>query len=96
LSDAQKGLVRESEVNMSPIKQAAVGIGGCVLVAGGNLYRLQNGAQTYNVAVTVSLLLAEPSLRRRLKSEPMRCDEATAQGYRVVRSYDEAIAHGIV
>jgi len=55
--------MRESEVDMSPIKQAAVGIGGCVLVPGGNLYRLQNGTQTYNVAVTVSLLLAEPSLR---------------------------------
>jgi hypothetical protein len=81
---------------MSPIKQAAVGIGGCVLVPGGNLYRLQNGKQTYNVAVTVSLLLAEPSLRRRPKSESMRCEEATAQGYRLVRSYDEAIAQGIV
>ena len=52
-----EGLVWESEVDMSPLKQAAIGIAGCVLVPGGSLYRLRNGSQTYNVAVTVSLLL---------------------------------------
>ena len=84
--------MRESEVAKSPIKQAAVGIAGCDLVPGRNLCRLRNGSETYNVAVTVSLLLAEPSLRRRPKSEPMRCDEATAsapaamrRGVRVLR-----------
>ena len=35
-------------------------------------------------------------MRRLLKTEPMRCDEATTQGYRMVRSYDEAVAQGVV
>ena len=35
-------------------------------------------------------------MRRLLKSEPMRCDDAAAQGYRMVRSYDEAVAQGVV
>jgi hypothetical protein len=66
-----EGLMWEGEVDMSPIKQAAVGIGGCVLVPGGNLYRLQNGAQTYDVAVTASLVL--PSLHCARGRSPNLC-----------------------
>ncbi len=88
--------MRESEVDMSPIKQAALGLAGCILVPGSSFYRLQNGTQTHNVAVTVSLLLAEPSLRRLLRAEPMSCGEATAQGYRIVRTYEEAMAQRVV
>lgn len=81
---------------MSPIKQAARGIGGCVVVPGGSLYRLKNGTQTYNVAISVSLLRAEPSLRKLSEATRMACDEATAQGYRLARSYDDAVMHGLV
>jgi len=33
---------------------------------GGGLYKLKNGTPTYNVAVTVPLLRAKPSLRRHM------------------------------
>ena len=49
---------------MTPNKLSAKGLGGCILAPGGNPYRLKNGTHTYQVAVTVSLLRAEPSLRR--------------------------------
>lgn len=81
---------------MSPIKQTAMGIGGCVLVPGGSLYRLKSGTQTYMVAVTVSLLRAEPSLRRLSEATRMSCEEAATLGYRRVRSYDDAVMHGLV
>ena len=80
---------------MSPFKQSAMGLRGCVLAPGGSPYRLKNGTQTYNVAVTISLLRAEPSLRRLLEATPIACDEATALGYRLVRSYDDAVMHGL-
>jgi hypothetical protein len=81
---------------MSPNKQTAMGIGGCVLAPGGSLYKLRNGTSTYNVAVTVSLLRAEPSLRRLSEAKHIACDQATALGYRLVRSYDDAVMHGLV
>lgn len=81
---------------MSPIKQTAMGIGGCVLVPGASLYRLKNGTQTWMVAVTVSLLHAEPALRKLSKASSIACEEATALGYRRVRSYDDAVMHGLV
>jgi hypothetical protein len=62
----------------------------------GSLYRLKDGTQTCNVAVTVSLLRAEPSLRRLSEATPIACDKATALGFRLVRSYDDAIMHGLV
>jgi hypothetical protein len=80
---------------MTPNKQGALGIGGCVLVPGSIAYRLANGEVTHRLAVTVSLLWAEPSLRRLPEGIPIGCDEAVAQGYRVVRSYDEAVMHGL-
>ena len=60
---------------MSPNKLSAKGIGGCVLVPGGSHYRLKDGTQTYHVAVTVSLLHAEPSLRRLSEGTPIACDK---------------------
>jgi hypothetical protein len=81
---------------MSPFKQAAVGLGGCVLVPGRSLYRLKNGTQTHKVAVTVSLLRAEPSLRRLSEAVRINCEKAAAQGYSVVRRYDDAVALGVV
>ena len=80
---------------MSPNKLSAKGLGGCVLVPGSSLYRLKDGTQTYNVVVTVSLLRAEPSLRRLSEAAPVPCDKAAALGYRLVRSYDDAVMHGL-
>jgi hypothetical protein len=84
------------EVAMSPIKQIALGIGGCVLVPSGSVYKLKNGTQTQMVAVTVSLLRAEPTLCRLSESARMTCEEASALGYRRVRSYDDAVMLGLV
>ena len=81
---------------MSPFKQAAVGLGGCVLAPGRSVYKLKNGTQTHNVAVTVSLLRAEPSLRRLSEAVRINCEEAAAQGYSFVRCYDDAVALGVV
>ena len=81
---------------MSPIKQTARGIGGCVVVPGGSVYELKNGTQTCNVAITVTLMRAEPSLRKLSEATPIACKEATALGYRLVRSYDDAVMHGPV
>jgi hypothetical protein len=81
---------------MTPNKQVAKGIGGCVLVSGPTSYRLRSGAWTHNLAVTVSLLRAEPSLRRLAEGIPIACEEAAAQGYRLVRRYDDAVVNGLV
>ena len=81
---------------MTPNKQAAKGIGGCVLVPGADAYRLKGGAWTRNLAVTVSLLRAEPSLRRLSEDIPIACEEAAAQGYRLVRRYDDAVMYRLV
>lgn len=81
---------------MSPHKQRARGLGGCVLAAGRTSYRLKNGAETYAVAIPVTLVRAEPCLRRFAESSPLSFEEAMARGYRVLRSYDEAVACGLV
>ena len=81
---------------MTPNKLIAKGIGGCVLVPGPGAYRLKSGTATHNVAVTVSLLRAEPSLHRLSEDIPIPCEEAAAQGYRLVRRYDEAVTQGLV
>ena len=80
---------------MTPNKQAAKGIGGCVLVPSPSAYRLKSGTWTHKLAVTVSLLRAEPSLRRLSEGIPITCEEAVAQGYRLVRRYDEAVMYGL-
>jgi len=80
---------------MTPNKQVAKGLGGCVLVPGPAAYRLKSGGWTHNLAVTVSLLRAEPSLRRLAEGLPIACEEAVAQGYRLVRRYEEAVMHGL-
>jgi len=85
---------RESGLAMTPSKQVATGIGGCVLVPGPVAYRLTSGTSTQMLAVTVSLLRAEPSLRRLSEGIPIGCDEAAAQGYRLVRRYDDAVKCG--
>ena len=81
---------------MSPDKEIAKGIGGCVLALGNSPYRLKDGAQTYAVAVRVSLLRAEPSLRKLSEAKVISCREAVARGYRLVRNYDEAANYGLV
>ena len=80
---------------MSPNKLFAKGLGGCILAPGRSPYRLENGTQTFDVAITVSLLLAEPALRKRPEGSPIACEEAMALGYRLVRSYADAVMHGI-
>jgi hypothetical protein len=80
---------------MSPDKQIAKGIGGCVLARGSTLYRLKDGVPTYAVVVPVTLVLAEPCLRRFSEAAAISFEEAAARGYRVVRSYDEAVASGL-
>jgi len=82
--------------DMSPVRQRFRKIAGCRLVAGRNAYVLEDGRSTCDVAVTVSLLLAEPSLRRWQEGVPIGCEAAVLQGYRLVRSYDEAVMHGLV
>lgn len=80
---------------MTPNKEAARGIGGCVLVPGPVVYRLANGTSTRLLAVTLSLLWAEPSLRRWSEGPRIGCDEAAGQGYKLVRRYDTAVMHGL-
>jgi hypothetical protein len=80
---------------MTPNKQVAMGIGGCVLVPGPGAYRLTNGTWTHKLAVTVSLLRAEPSLRRLSEGIPIGCAEAAAEGYKLVRRYDDAVMYGL-
>ena len=86
----------ESDLAMTPSKQVAMGIGGCVLVPGPGAYKLANGTSTNKLAVTVSLLWAEPSLRRLSEGVPIGCEEAAAQGYRLVRRYNDAVTYGLV
>lgn len=54
-----------------------------------------NGTWTHKLAVTVSLLWAEPSLRKLSKGLLIGREEAAAQGYRLVRKYDDAVMHGL-
>jgi hypothetical protein len=81
---------------MSPYKQQALGIAGCRLAPCGNAYRLKDGTPTQQLAVTVSLLRAEPCLHRLYEAAAISAEEARAQGYRFVRSYDDALMYGLV
>ena len=78
---------------MTPEREKAIGIGGCVLVASSGAYKLADGALTAKVAVPLTLMLAEPSLRER--SEGIRCEAAAALGYTIVRRYSDAVAYGL-
>ena len=80
---------------MSPHKQRVMGIAGCRLATGRSPYLLKDGRSTYELAVTVSLLFAEPSLRRWQEGRPIDCEAAAMQGYQVVRSYDDAVQYGL-
>jgi hypothetical protein len=81
---------------MRPGKEVAMGIGGCVLVPGPTAYRLADGSWTDQLAVTVSLLWAEPCLRKLSEGAPIGCEVAAARGYTLVSRYDDAIACGLV
>lgn len=81
---------------MTPIKERTVGIAGCRLVAAGTPYRLRDGTTTVNLALPLSLMLAEPSLRGWRESQPIDHDTAVLRGYRFIRSYDDAVAYGLV
>ena len=80
---------------MTPDKQRRMGLFGCRLVPGGSPYRLRDGTTTMHVAVPVSLVLAEPSLRRWHEGQAIDCDAAAQRGYRFVRTYDDAVAFGL-
>ena len=80
---------------MSPNKLAAKGLAGCILAPGSSPYRLKDGTVTYHVAVKVSLLRAEPSLRKLSETTAIDCHEAAERGYRLVRSYEDAVNHGL-
>ena len=83
---------------MSPTKQRFVGLAGCQLVVGGSSYRLRDGKSTYQLAVTLSLLFAEPSLRRHKQDQSVAisCEAAAALGYQVARTSDDAAIFGLV
>ena len=81
---------------MSPIKQRIIGISGCRLATGDASYQLQDGTTTSAVAITVSLLCAEPCLRRWSEAVAISTEEAEAKGYRLVRTYDAALGHGLI
>ena len=72
---------------MSPVKLLARGIAGC---------RLTTRAAPDLLAVTVSLLLAEPCLHGICRAETISIELAQARGYRIVRSYDDAVASGLL
>ena len=80
---------------MSPTRLNARGIGGCVLADGRTEYPLKDGTRTYRVALTRSLLRAEPCMRRLADAPPISLEEARALGYRIVYSYDDAVMHGL-
>jgi len=81
---------------MSPVKLFAHGLAGCRLARGTGSYRSANGNPSNVLAVTVSLLLAEPCLHCFCGPETISVELAQAKGYRVVRSYDEAVALGLL
>ena len=80
---------------MTPNQQRAKGLGGCVLATGNTSYRLKDGTQTHAVAVPLSLVLAEPCMRKLADVKGVSCEEAATRGYRFVRNYDDAVAYGI-
>jgi hypothetical protein len=87
--------MRRGKNTMSPYKQHAVGLSACRLVLGRSTYALNDGSPTQHIAITVSLLRAEPALRRLFEAPPISTEEAVALGYRIVRSYVEAEADGL-
>ena len=80
---------------MSPVKLFAHGLAGCSLVEGSGTYLLADRSPTNVVAVNVSLLFAEPCLHRLLRGELISTELAKARGYRIIRSYDDAVAWGL-
>ncbi|HET9646026.1 MAG TPA: hypothetical protein VFP68_22345 [Burkholderiaceae bacterium] len=80
---------------MSPNKQRFIGLSGLRLVAGFVPYRLSDGTVTYSVAVSLSLLKAEPCLGRWKLGEEISVETARGLGYRTARSFDEAAEHGL-
>jgi hypothetical protein len=80
---------------MSPVKLFAHGLAGCSLAEGSSTYLLPGGSPTNTVAVNVSLLFAEPCLHRLLRGELITTELANAMGYRIIRSYDDAVAWGL-
>jgi hypothetical protein len=80
---------------MAPTKQRALGIDGCRLVPAAAPYPLKDGKATQLVAVTHSLLLAEPCLKRFTEAQPIATEAALDRGYLLVRSYDDALAAGL-
>jgi hypothetical protein len=82
--------------HVTPHKERFVGIAGCRLVGGGSAYRLRDGTSTTHLALPVSLMLAEPSLRRWKESQPIDYETAVLRGYRIIRSYDDAVAYGLL
>jgi len=76
-------------------REVAIGIGGCVLVASSGAYKLADGTSTTLVAVPLTLLLAEPSLRKLSEGRPIKCEEAAAMGFTIVRRYSDAVAYGL-
>ena len=81
---------------VTPHKERFVGIAGCRLVGGSGPYRLRDGTTTTHMAVPVSLLLAEPSLLRWKESQPIDYETALVRGYKFIRSYDDAVAYGLL
>lgn len=80
---------------MTPHKQRAKRIGGCVIVSGNVTYRLKDGTPKQTVVVPRSFAFAEPSLRRLVESTALSWEDVRALGYRVVRTYEEAVAYGL-
>ena len=78
---------------MTPEREKAIGIGGCVLVASSGAYKLADGTLTTKIAVP--LTLAEPTLRKRSEGSPIRCEAAAALGYTIVRRYSDAVVYGL-
>ena len=81
---------------MSPTKQRFVGLAGCQWVVGRSSYHLPDGKTTVQLALTRSLVLAEPSLRKYTQGAAISCEAAAALGYQVARTYDDAANFGLV
>ena len=47
------------------------------------------------MAVSVTLLQAEPSLGRLNEAQPISDEQANEQGYRFVRTYEDAVTFGL-
>ena len=80
---------------MSPVKLFAHGLAGCRLGGGSGSYALADGSLSNVFAVPVSLLFAEPCLRRLVGAQLISTESAKAKGYRIVHSYDDALASGL-